>query len=68
MKMSTKTNIYRKSRNSIMAIENIIKTKRASQTPIYKEERKEMKDTLFHTRGRAGGGGGGAGGFFKRGK
>ena len=43
MKMSTKTNIYRKSRNSIMAIENIIKTKRASQTPIYKEERKEKE-------------------------
>ena len=41
--MSTKTNIYRKSRNSIMAIENIIKTKRASQTPIYKEERKEKE-------------------------
>lgn len=44
MKMSTNTNIYRKSRNSLMKIENLIKTrKRQSQTPIYKEVRKEEK-------------------------
>ena len=44
MKESTKTNIYRKSRNSIMKIDNLIKhKKRQSQTPIYKEVRDEEK-------------------------
>ena len=44
MEVSTKTNIYRKSRNSIMKIDNLIKhKKRQSQTPIYKEVRDEEK-------------------------
>jgi len=42
--MSTNTNIYKSTRNSIMKIDNIIKTKkRQSQTPIYKEVRDEEK-------------------------
>ena len=39
--MSSKSNLYKSARNSIMRVDNIIKTKRLSQTPIYKEVRKE---------------------------